>query len=323
MKKIATDAVQTVLNGGQVSREMALHLIDAPLNDLLHGADQLRRQFHGNAITLCAIVNAKSGLCGEDCTFCAQSAHHPTGVAAYPMLSKEEILARARRAIEMGARHFGVVTSGRRLGVNEVGIVCEIVRALRETDGVIPCASLGELSAETAGMLRDAGLSRYHHNLECAERFFPRVCTTHRWQDRVSTVSAAKAAGLEVCAGGIFGLGENWEDRVDLALALSDLEVDSVPLNFLMPIRGTPCQFQPPLAAEDALGIIAIFRMMLPRAEIRIGGGREHVLGEMQSKIFLAGANGMMVGDYLTTKGRAQEEDLRMIEHLGVQIEKG
>ncbi|MCX6339484.1 MAG: biotin synthase BioB [Candidatus Aureabacteria bacterium] len=321
MENKVHDAVQPILKKGRIPRETARGILDAPLDDLLCEADRLRRQFYGNRVALCAIVNARSGLCGEDCKFCAQSAHHQTGVTTYPMLAEEDILERARQAREMGARYFSVVTSGRRLSGDEVEIVCGIVRALRGTDGLIPCASLGELSADTARRLKDAGLSRYHHNLECAERFFPRVCATHGWRDRVRTVSAAKAAGLEVCAGGIFGLGENWEDRVDLALALRDLEVDSVPLNFLAPVRGTPYEFQPPLAAEDALRIIALFRIMLPRAEIRIAGGRELILGEMQSRVFLAGANGIMIGDYLTTKGRKPEDDLQMIEQLGLEIE--
>ena len=300
-------------DGGSISREEALELIRAPLDDLIFEADGLRRQSFGNTVDLCAIVNARSGLCAEDCKFCAQSARYRTGAAVYPMLDKEEILTRAHQAKEMGAGYFGVVTSGGRLGDDEARIVCDIIRILRDESGVVPCASLGELDDAMARALKEAGLTRYHHNLECSERFFPNVCTTHKWRDRVRTVAAAKGAGLEVCAGGIFGLGETWEDRVDLALALRDLEADSVPLNFLMPISGTPYQSQPPLSAEDALRIIALFRLMLPGVRIRIGGGREHVLGESQSKIFFAGANGMMIGDYLTAKGRKPEDDLRMI----------
>ncbi len=321
MKEYAIDLVQTALSGGHVTRETALRLIDVPFDELLLCADRLRRQFHGNAISLCAIVNAKSGLCGEDCTFCAQAARHKTGAAVYPMLDGAEIGARARRARQEGARHFGVVTSGRRLSADEMEIVCGAIRDLSEVDGLIPCASLGELDTGAAHMLKDAGLSRYHHNLECAEGFFSKVCTTHGWRDRLRTIGAAKAAGLEVCAGGIFGLGETWEERVDLALALRELEPDSIPLNFLIPVRGTPCEFQPLLAAEDALRIIAIFRIMAPRAEVRVAGGRELILGEMQRKIFAAGANGMMMGDYLTARGCRPEDDLLMIRRLGLEIE--
>jgi len=237
------------------------------------------------------------------------------------MLAKDEVIARAYQAKEMGASQFGVVTSGGRLNADEIGIVCEIIRALKDECDIMPCASLGEIDQATARELKEAGLKRYHHNLECSERFFPGVCTTHRWRARVRTVSVAKEAGLGVCAGGIFGLGEAWEDRVDLAMALRDLGVDSVPLNFLMPVSGTPYQSQPPLSSKDALRIVALFRLMLPGAEIRIAGGRERVLDDMQHKIFLAGANGMMVGDYLTAKGRKPEDDLRMIRELGLEIE--
>lgn len=306
---------------GGVSREAALGLLHAPLDDLLSVADGLRRRSFGNRVGLCAIVNARSGLCAEDCKFCAQSARYRTGAGVYPMLDKKEILARAHQAREMGAKHFGVVTSGGCLRADEVRIVCEIIRALRDESGVVPCASLGALDEATARALTDAGLTRYHHNLECSERFFPRVCATHKWHDRVRTISAAKEAGLEVCAGGIFGLGETWEDRVDLALALRGLGVDSAPLNFLMPVSGTPYEFQPPLSAEDCLRIVALFRLMLPGAGIRIGGGRGRVLGEMQHRIFFAGANGMMIGDYLTAKGRKPEDDLGMIRGLGLEIE--
>jgi biotin synthase len=315
------DIVNAKSNREPITREAAMGLLHAPLDDLLIEADRLRRRSSGNRVGLCAIVNARSGLCAEDCKFCAQSARYRTGAAVYPMLDKEEILARARQAKEMGAGRFGVVTSGGRLSSDEVKTVCEIVRALRDESGVAPCASLGELDGATARALKEAGLTRYHHNLECSERFFPNVCTTHKWRDRVQTVAAAQEAGLEICAGGIFGLGETWEDRVDLALALRDLEVDSVPLNFLMPVSGTPYEFQPPLSAQDALRIVALFRLMLPGVGIRIAGGREHVLGAMQHKIFFAGANGMMIGDYLTTKGRRPEEDMRMIRESGLEVE--
>lgn len=315
------DVMNARSSRSRITRKAALELLHMPLDDLLREADGLRRRTFGNRVDLCAIVNARSGLCAEDCKFCAQSARYRTGAAVYPMLGKEEILSRAHQAKEMGAERFGVVMSGGRLSAGEASTVCEIIQALKDAGGAVPCASLGKLDAATAWALTEAGLTRYHHNLECSERFFPGVCTTHKWRDRLRTVAAAKEAGLEVCSGGIFGLGETWGDRIDLALALRDLDVDSVPLNFLMPIDGTPYESQPPISAEDALRIVAIFRLMLPEAGIRIGGGRESAFGEMQRKIFLAGANGMMIGDYLTTKGRKPDDDLRMIRELGLEIE--
>jgi biotin synthase len=238
----------------------------------------------------------------------------------YPLLGTGDIVRRAQAAVRMKARHFGIVTSGRSLPAGELENVCEAIRAVREMGNPIPCASLGALERGTAATLRDAGLRRYHHNLETSARFFPLVCTTHTWEDRLRTVTAARDAGLEICSGGIFGLGESWGDRVDLGIALRDEGAHSVPLNFLMPIKGTPMEDREPLAASEALRVIALFRFLLPRAEIRVAGGRESVLGGMQPMILHAGADGMMVGDYLTMKGRPPEEDLRMIEQLGLDI---
>ena len=312
-------ALEKVNNGGYINREEALSLCDAPLSDMLYGANGLREKFYGNRISLCAVINARSGLCAEDCAFCAQSARHKTGAPVYPMRSKEDIVTQAGEAREMKAARISIVTSGRGLKERERAEVCEVIGALRGAGGINPCASLGEIDAGTASDFKRAGLSRYHHNLECSERFFPRVCTTHRWTDRVRTVKTAREAGLEVCSGGIFGLGESWEDRVDLAFALKGLGVDSVPLNFLIPMEGTRLGSRPPLSARVALRIIALFRFIMPDREIRVAGGREFVLGELQSRIFFAGANGMMIGDYLTTKGRKAVDDLRMIERLGLR----
>ena len=315
-------ALATIHAGRNISRPVALSLVRAPLEDLLRGADALRRERSGNRISLCAIVNARSGLCAEDCAFCAQSARHAAGAPAYPMLSLPKLLAAARKARRMGASRFGIVTSGRAPGRGDVAAVCAAVRAIQGMEGVVPCASLGELREGGARQLRRAGLLRCHHNLETSRRFFPLLCTTHRWVDRVRTIRAARRAGLQVCAGGIFGAGETWEDRVDLALALRRLGVDSVPVNFLMPVRGTPLGRKRPLAARKALQIVAVLRFVLPRAEIRVAGGREAALGDLQERIFAAGADGMMIGDYLTAKGRSPLDDRRMLKRLGLEIEE-
>ncbi|MCX6353845.1 MAG: biotin synthase BioB [Candidatus Aureabacteria bacterium] len=303
-----------------LSRTEALAVARSTPSELLRAAGNVREIFIGNTVSLCAIVNARSGVCGEDCVFCAQSARYKTGIAVYPLLAGSEIIVRARKAVELKSRRFGIVTSGRSLSAGEMNAVCDAARAVRDQVGISPCVSLGELTYDNAVMLRDSGISRYHHNLECSERFFPSLCTTHRWSDRVRTVSAAKEAGLEVCSGGIFGIGETWADRVDLALRVRDLDVDSVPLNFLTPVQGTPCEGQPLLAAEEALKIIALFRLILPRKEIRIAGGRMQVLKREQRRMFSAGASALMVGDYLTTQGNKPEDDLRMIKELGLEI---
>lgn len=322
MNKTVSRALSTIRGGRKISRRTALSLAAAPLDDLLMGADALRCARAGARVTLCAIINARSGLCGEDCSFCAQSARHTAGAPVYPMRGVADILAAARRARAMKAARFGIVTSGRAAGRGDVGKACDAVRALRRMGGIIPCASLGEIGEADARRLRRAGLSRYHHNLETSRRFFSSICATHRWADRVRTVRAARRAGLQVCAGGIFGLGETWGDRVDLALALRRLGVDSVPINFLMPVRGTPLEGRRPLRASEALRIIAVFRFVLPRAEIRVAGGRGTVFGATQERIFAAGADAMMVGDYLTAKGLKPRDDLRMLRRLGLEAER-
>lgn len=318
MNTAVSGAVRAALAGHPISREMALALIQEPLSSLLGATNALREKFFGNRVSLCAIVNARSGMCGEDCVFCAQSSRHSVDVPVYPMMSTDAISCRWKLAGGVGAHRVGIVTSGRSAGKGELKTVLDVCELWKSTSGPRACASLGEISMENAVTLKRAGLSRYHHNLETSERFFPFLCSTHRWADRVKTVRAAKDAGLAVCSGGIFGAGEEWEDRVDLAVALRELEVDSVPINFLTPVKGTPLESRKPLLAEEALRIIAIFRFILPRTEIRVAGGRELVLGEKQEMIFSAGANAFMVGDYLTTKGRKVEDDLEMIARAGL-----
>jgi biotin synthase len=320
MHGIITEALGKLFEGESVSREMARRLLNAPLPDLLYGANRLREEFCGNSVSLCAVVNAKSGLCTEDCTFCAQSSRYDTGAPVHPLRPEDEIVDGARSAVRMRAERCGIVTSGNGPRGEELDTVCDTVRAIGGLGGVTACASLGQIDAGMAGKLKRAGLIRYHHNLECSRGFFPSVCTTHSWEERLRTVRVAKEAGLEVCSGGIFGIGEEWEDRIDLACTLRELGVDSVPLNFLVPMRGTPLGSREPVSAGEALKIIAVFRYILPGGELRIAGGREFVLGELQSWIFFAGASGMMVGDYLTTKGREIDDDLRMIAQLGLKV---
>lgn len=235
-------------------------------------------------------------------------------------MSEEEILAAARRAIEVKAGRFGIVTSGRRVKGKEVQVIAQVLKQMKEEEiPVSRCASLGSLSVQEALILKEAGLQRYHHNLETSPDFFPRICTTHTFEERVATVKTAKEAGLEVCSGGIFGLGESLKDRTDLAFILKELDVNAVPLNFLHPIPGTPVENLPPLPPLEILKTIALFRFILPTKDIKVCGGREHNLRSLQPFIFLAGANGMLIGDYLTTKGQATRLDLEMIEDLGIK----
>jgi len=284
--------------------------------DLLGAGNRVREHFKGNAIELCSIVNARSGKCSEDCRFCAQSAHHNTGAAEYPLMSRDALLEAAGRCGDSMADSLGIVTSGRGPGSeNDLQVICDVVRRM---DSVEACASLGALTPDNAAKLRAAGLRRYNHNLETARSFFPEICTTHSFDDRAATVKTARAAGLKVCCGGIFGLGESWRHRIELAIALRELDVDTVPINFLNPVRGTPLGSRRPLPAMEGLRIIALYRLMLPTQSIKTAGGRERCLGDLQSWMFYAGANGTLIGNYLTTAGRPPEDDLRMIDALGL-----
>lgn len=270
----------------------------------------------GRQFSLCSIINAKSGQCSEDCSFCVQSSHFSTTAPVYPLLDKAQILAAAWAAKNNGAAHFSLVTSGRGLQGRDLERVAILVDAIRQEVGIAVCASLGIIGRQDFVMLVEAGLSRYHHNLETSESFFPRIATTHTFAERVETIIAAKEAGLEVCAGGIFGLGETEADRLAMALSLRNLEVDSVPINILIPLPGTPLAGQPPLPIVDILRSIALYRLLLPTIPLRLAAGRETALPDFLSAAFLAGADGMMIGGYLTEKGRLPEMDLRFVQTM-------
>ncbi|MDD5759807.1 MAG: biotin synthase BioB [Desulfobulbaceae bacterium] len=270
----------------------------------------------GCQFSLCSIINAKSGQCSEDCRFCAQSAHFTTGAPVYPLLDKAQVLSAAWVAKKNGAGHFSLVTSGRGLKGRDLAQVAVLVEAIRQEVDIAVCASLGILNRQDFVMLKEAGMSRYHHNLESSESFFPRIATTHTFAERVDTILAAKEAGLEVCAGGIFGLGETEDDRLSMALTLRSLDVDSVPINVLIPLPGTPLADQHPISVFDILRSIALYRLLLPAIPLRLAAGRETALQDFLSSAFLAGADGMMIGGYLTEKGRLPEMDLRFVQMI-------
>ncbi|MHB9026946.1 MAG: biotin synthase BioB [Armatimonadota bacterium] len=294
----------------------ALALYDLPLSELSARADRARREHTGDTLELCTILNARSGRCSEDCRFCAQSARYATGAAEYPLLSQEEILAAARRAKEIGSDHFCIVSSGRALTGAEFDRVVDTVAAVLQEVGIETCGSLGCLTPEQLSRLRAAGCTRFQHNLETSRRFFPQIVTTHTYDDRVNTVRAAKELGFSVCSGGIIGLGETREDRISMALDLKALNVDVVPINALMPIPGTPLADIEPISPIEVLKTVAVFRLLLPDKTIKLAGGRESVLKEFQATAFLSGANGMIIGGYLTQRGRAVEDDRRMVEEI-------
>lgn len=311
-----------VTGGGSITPSDALRISGTPERDssgLFAAASAIRQHFKGNDIELCAIVNAKSGACSEDCSYCAQSAKFKTGISVYPLLDKDEIMAKALEAKAAGVRRFCIVTSGRKVGRDELKKIGRMIQAVGSA-GFLPCATLGLLNREELAFLKECGLVRYHHNLETSESFFPEICRTHTYHDKLSTIEAARSSGLSVCSGGIFGVGETWQDRVDMAFALRDLDVDSVPINFLIPVKGTPMGEQPKLDPAEALKIISLYRFILPGKQIRVCGGRMQVLDEFISSVFIAGADAILTGNYLTTTGRTFEDDLELIRRNGLRL---
>jgi len=286
------------------------------LAELVLKANQIRQDYIGQRLDLCSITNAKSGLCTQDCKFCAQSIRHATGIPTYPLKSPKEIIAGAKQAQDIGAKRFGIVTSGNRLSPEELKRVCDAVASIKKKLGLKVCASLGSIDEPGLQLLKVAGISRYHHNLETSPRYFPQIISTHTFEERVATIKAVKKAGLEVCSGGIIGLGETVEDRLELALWLKKLEVDSVPLNVLIPIKGTPLEKQKPLSGAEVIKTIAIFRIILKDKTIKIAAGRESLLQDFQALAFMAGANGMLIGGYLTVKGRDILEDQQLAREI-------
>jgi biotin synthase len=312
---------QRATAGKGVTASEALDLLekgaDAPFS-VMAAATRIREAFKGKAVSFCGISNAKSGKCSEDCAFCAQSIHHRIDIPTYPLKTPGRITAEARAAGRCGAEWFGIVTSGKRVGgKREWTKIFKAVEGIREA-GLSPCASLGLIGPEQAATLKAAGLERYHHNLETSRSYFPRICTTHDYEEDLATVRAAKAAGLSVCSGGIIGLGEGITHRIELAETLRDLKVDSVPLNFLIPIAGTPLGRALPLRPLEILLTIAVFRFMLPEKDIKLCGGKETNLRQLLPLGLVAGANSLMTGNYLTTSGRDSGLDMEMVLDLGL-----
>jgi biotin synthase len=324
MQQTIIELTQRVLAGGCPNADEANIILGASGADftlLLAGAHRIRERAFGNRIELCSIINAKSGRCAENCAFCAQSAHHKTSAPTYPLKTMDEIVQGALQAQAEGSHCYGIVTSGTRVREGEeFERILAAIRKIRATTSIEPSASLGLLDQQTARALAEAGCVTYHHNLETARSFFPNICTTHDYEEDVQTVHLAKAAGMKVCCGGIFGLGETLAQRAELAFTLRELEVDSVPLNFLNPITGTPLEGKKELTPLDCLRIIVLFRYLLPERRISVCGGREPNLRDFQSWIFMAGASGTMVGNYLTTSGRDREADLQMFRDAEVEV---
>lgn len=308
-----------VISGENITHNEALSLIEAPLNQLLDAADKIRKHFCGNIFDVCSIINAKSGKCSENCKFCAQSAHYKTNIDEYPLLDKDTIIKNALYMAEKGVLRFSIVTSGKALTDRDVEILAETIREIKLKSDISICASLGLLTDENFKKLKDAGLERVHNNLETARNFFPNVCTTHTFDDKINVLKAALKSGLSVCSGGIIGLGESMQNRIDLAFSLAELGIKSVPLNILSPVKGTPYEYNKPLSEEEILKTTAIFRFILPSAFIRLAGGRSH-LSDKGRKAFLSGANAAITGDMLTTCGISVDTDMQIIKETGYVV---
>jgi biotin synthase len=315
---------QRVLGGGDITPEEGRWLFNLETRedifDLLAWANRIREHFKGNKIHLCSIVNIKAGGCSEDCRFCAQSASYETSSPRHGLLEREEVLTAAKEAKANGVTALGLVAAWR--GLEEgpaLDQLCERLAELKQGGQARPDASLGIIkNQKVADRLRESGLECYNHNLETSRRFFPQICTTHTYQERVQTIKHLKQAGIKICSGGILGMGEARADRCELAFALKELGAHIVPMNFLNPIVGTPFGHREPLAPLEILKSIACFRFILPKQEITVAGGRTVNLRDLQSLIFMAGASGLMVGNYLTTPNQPVEKDLQMIKDLGL-----
>jgi biotin synthase len=313
-------SITRAMNCLPLSRDEARTLVTADFRELLNAACRIRTTFCGSRVHLCAIVNARSGSCAENCAFCAQSSHHAADIDVHTMLEPDALSAAAGNPAAQKAGRFGIVTSGRFVVKDEERRrLLDGLKQIRRTSSCSLCVSLGGIDDEMLDELKRIGVTRIHHNLETSRSFFPRICTTHSYDERIENVKRAQNAGFAVCCGGLFGIGESWDDRIDLAFELRDLGINSVPLNFLNPVPGTPLQHAGTVPPREALRIIALYRFLLPQAEIKIAGGREVTFRDMQSWIFHAGASAMMIGNYLTTAGRTVESDLQMVKDLGLE----
>ena len=315
-----------------INRKEAAQLLSVKgeeIYDLLYWANKIRYKYLGDKVSLCSILSAKQGSCSEDCTFCTQSDFYKTEITSFPLVGEEQISNTISQACEDGADSLGLVTSGYSLNSlarssdlqgceNDFEKFCGLVEKSSRSSGIPLHASIGCLSEDMAVRLANSGIKQVNHNLETSRNHFSKICTTHSYDDRLATLNNAKKAGLKVCSGGIFGIGESKDDVIDLAFTLREVDVDTVPLNFLNHIPGTPLADNPSLKPMEVLKTIAFFRFMLPDKEIKVAGGREANLRDLQSWMFYAGASSTMIGNYLTTTGRPASDDRKMIEDLGL-----
>ena len=310
------------LSGESITKEEALTIINYPDNrveELLECSWDITRAYRGKIVDMCSIVNAKSAMCPEDCKFCAQSSIFKTNVKKYPLLPIEEVLQKAKEAYNKGATKFGIVISARGPNDREIEIICEMVKKIKEETDIEPDGSLGMLTEKQAKKLKDSGMVTFNHNIETSKKHFPNICTTHTFEERIRTLNIVKEEGMKLCCGCIFGMGETREDRIDIAFTLREINPDIIPVNFLNPRQGTPLENLSIMPKIEAAKCIALMRFVNPEKQIKIAGGREIVFQDNQEIIFKAGADDIIVGDYLTTKGQPYEDDLKLIRKMGLE----
>ena len=320
---LIAEILEQIKKGRNIDFDQAMGLATSfNSEELFQAADSLRESAHGDSFDLCSIINARSGRCSEDCKFCAQSGHYATDIETYDIVSVDEALEQGRDNDAHGVRRFSLVTAGRTASIEQIEAYGKIYRELQKQTGLKFCASMGMLTREKAELLRSYGVERFHCNLEASRNFFPKVCTTHTWEEKVETIRVARNAGMEVCSGGIIGMGETLQNRLELAFELRDLDVLSIPINILTPIANTPFADLEPLELSEILTCVAMFRFINPLAVIRLAGGRSR-MSQDQYRCFTSGANGAIVGNYLTTAGNSLAEDLRIIRGLGFEFQVG
>lgn len=314
---------QRVLCGGEISLDEAVALAEtADLDALCEAADEIRKKFCGDKIDTCSIINARSGLCGEDCKWCSQSKHFATGVVQYEIVDTQRMLDLAKAYDQYGVKRFSLVTSGRRVSLKDADKFCDDYRQLQETTGLRLCASMGLVDKETLQKLKDAGVERYHCNMETSAAYFKTLCTTHTPDDKRRTIEAAKEVGMTVCSGGIIGMGETMRQRLEMAFELREMGIDSVPINVLNPIPGTPLEHTPLISDEEIVRTVAVYRFILPDKVLRFAGGRARLPRTTVEHILRGGMNGAMIGDLLTTTGNDEADDFRLFRECGFDVER-
>jgi biotin synthase len=320
---IINDTGRRIIDGERLTREDDLTFLKtAPIDELTAAANEIRIKLCGDKVDLCTIINGRSGRCTENCKFCAQSAHNKTGVEEYPMLDSPEIIEACRRNYENGAHRFSIVTAGRALSGEEFEKAAQAYRKMHELfPDMILCASHGLLQQEQFQQLVGCGVTMYHANIETSREYFPNICSSHSFDDKIKCITRAKKAGMSVCSGGIIGMGESWDDRISMALTLAELDIRSIPINVLVPIKGTPLENSASLSQEDILRTIALFSFIVPLAYVRLAAGRKNMEQNGKSA-FLSGANAALTGDMLTTSGSNTAQDIAMLKQCGFNTDR-